>query len=261
MDMILDDKEPTVVICFLEVHVHDSSTDNRSHLVTIKCLDLGEHSWLNLVAAVLGEEDWDVEALELLDDLIIAGFSVRGVTAPRVDVVSPEVNGFLFLIAVEVGGHVFADLSVVVGCIADTHWTVFLILDVGLHITDGSLNESTGIGVGAVVGDLVTGKETNDIRVLGHLVNDGGVAGIQDIIPLGVIADDGSAGLRKVGHNVDASILEQLHTLLVVLLGVDSVHTDGVGLQLLHQGDITLAGLYVCKGILVAVISAAGAIG
>lgn len=230
----IEGRAPTIVVGFLEVHVDNTSAENRGHLVTVDFLDLSELSWLNLIATVLGEEDWYVEALEVFDDFVITRSSVRGVTAPGVDVVAPEVNGLFLPVTVKVGSHIIADFGVVIGSIADTHWAIVLLLDVGLHITDSSLNESTGIGVGAVVGNLVTGKETDDIGVLGQLVYDGGVAFVQGNVPLGVITDDGFFGLRKISHDVDAGILEHLHALFVVFLGVDSVNTDGVGLQLLH---------------------------
>ena len=241
----------TIVIILLEVHVHNATAENWSHLVTIDGLNFGEFTGLNIVASVLGKEQGDVEVFELLDNGFIARFLVGRVTAPGIDVITPEINGFFGLSAVEVVSHVFADIGIIIGGISDTHGAVILLLDVGLHITNSSLDIGAGFGVGLVVGDFVTGKETDDIGVGSEFVDNGGVAFIEIIVPLGVVTVDGGCRLSQIGNNVDASIVKEFHTLLVILLRVDGIDTDGVGVEFLQERDITFAGLDVGERVLV----------
>jgi hypothetical protein len=54
----------------------------------------------------------------------------------------------------------------------------------------------------------------------------------------------------QVDEEVDASISERLHTAIMVGIGIDVVHTQGVGAEFLHQLDISLALLRVDERIL-----------
>ena len=84
-----------------------------------------------------------------------------------------------------------------------------------------------------------------------HLVDDGGVTGVKLIVPLRVVADDGAVGLGQIGDNVDASVGEHGHALLVVGGGVEGVDTDGVCAELLEDGNVTGATSDVCERVLV----------
>lgn len=53
-----------------------------------------------------------------------------------------------------------------------------------------------------------------------------------------------------VEDQIDTLISKQLHTLIVVLGVIDGVDTDGIETQLLEVGDVTLAVLGVCEGVL-----------
>lgn len=249
----------TVVVLFLEVHVDNTTRPDIVHLLAVERFDLRELTGLDSVAAVLSKEDGDGVVLELLSTGLEARLLVVGVTAPRVDVVTPEVNAVIGVVAVEVVGHLLTDVSIVVGGVTNTHRAVVLGLDVLLHVTDSGLDEGTGVGVVGLVGDFITSKETNDVGVLRHLVNNADVAAVEIGIPLGVVADDGLARRGQIRDNVDTGILEQLHTLAVVGLGVDGVGTDGVGTQLLKVGDITLASIGVGQGVLEVVSVGLGA--
>ena len=245
--------ELTVIVVLLEVHVDDTTGPDVGHLGTVQGLDLGELAGLDGVAAVLGEENGNVVVLELLGADVEAGLLEAGVTAPRVDVVTPEVDALVLVLAVEVVGHVVTDVRVIAGGVTNTHGAVVLGLDVGLHVTDSGLDVGAGVRGLFAVGDLVTGEETDDVLVLGQLIHDGGVTLVEVVVPLGVLAVDGLAGRGQIRNDVDAGLGQEIHALLVVLLRVDGVHTDGVGTEFLKHGDITLAGLGVGQRILVIV--------
>lgn len=234
----------TIVVSLLKVHVDDTTAEDSRHLVTIESSGFLEDtvgSTAGQVAAVLGEEDGDRVVGEESGLGVIARLLHGALAAPGVDVVAPEVNGVGLVTAVEVVGHLGADIDVVVGGIADTHPAVLLGLDVGLGVTNSGLDESRGSGVVLGVGDLVTGEEADDVGVLLHLVDHGRVAGVQVGVPAGGVSVDGHGGLAQIREDVDAGSLEQGHAGRVVGRGVDGVGSDHVGAELLQQRDITLA--------------------
>lgn len=242
----------TIVVGLLEVHVDDTTGNDLGHVIRVKLGGLLEgtaSTAIDGVATVLGEEDGDGVVGEEGDDLGVAGLLKGAVTAPLVDVVAPEVDGLRALTAVEVLGHVVADGGIVVGGVANTEPAVLGRVDVGLGVTNGSLDESRGIGVALVVGDLVTGEEADGVVVLGQGVNDRGVAAVQSGAPLGVATDDGLVGRGQVGDDVDASVGEQRHAGVVVGGGVDGVGADHVGAGSSQDGDISLAEGLVGQGV------------
>lgn len=252
----VNDGDEAVVVGFLEVHVNDTAGPDVGHGGAVQGVNFGELAGLHGVAAVFGEEDRHRVVFEFLSARLVARGLVAGVTAPGVDVVAPEVDAFVAVLAVEVISHVDTDIRVIVGGIADTNGTVALLLDVGLHVADGRLDESAGIGVVSGVGHLVTGEEAKGVVVLGHLVDNRDVPGVQLSVPLRVAAVNGFIGLRKIGHDVDACVGQCIHTLRVILGRVDGVHTDRVGAEFLHDRNVTLAGRRVGQGVLVGGVSA-----
>jgi hypothetical protein len=171
----------------------------------------------------------------------------RALATPLVDVVTPKVHSAgLVLTAVEVVGQVISGLGVVVGRIADTEPAAKVLgLDVGLGVPDGGLDEGGGGGVGLVVGDLVAGEEADRVGELAEVVNDALVPGKEVRVPARVVALDRLARDAEVCYHVDARVGERVHAHLVVGLGVDGIHADSVGAQLLQEGDITHAACRV----------------
>jgi hypothetical protein len=230
-------------------HVDNTTGPDTSHLGAVESTNLGELAGTGSVATVLGEEDRDVVVLELLGADVEARLLEGRVTAPRVDVVTPEVDGLLALSTVEEAGEVLTNVSIVVGSISNTDGTVVLGLDVSLGVADCSLDESAGQRVVRLVGHLVTGKETESVVVLHQLIDDVGVTGEEGSGPLRLLTVDRVARLGQVSNDVDASISESVHAVLVVLLGVDGIDTNCVGLELLEVLDVALAGGAVGKGV------------
>jgi hypothetical protein len=231
----------TEFVLLLKVHVNNTARPDTSHLLSIQSADFSEQTGAGSVATVLGEKDGDVVVLKLLCANIEARLFERGVTAPGVDVVTPEVNSILGVATVEVRSQVLTNRSIVVGSVTDADFTVVLLLDVGLRITNGSLDESASNGVVWLVGDFITRKETESVVVLHHLVDNAHIALVEGGRPSWIVTNDRVFGLGQVRNNVDASISERGHTILVVLGRVDGIDTDRVGLKLLEILDVTLA--------------------
>lgn len=232
----------TIVVGLLEVHVDDTTRPDLGHVVTVDGIDLGEGARGDGVAAVLGEEGRDRVVGELGSACCVAGLFVGRVTAPRVDVVAPEVDGVVLVgTAVEVIGELDTDGRNISAGVANTNFSEAGGLDVCLGIADGGLDVGTGLGGVDRVGNLVTGEETERVGVVGHRLYDRDVTGVELVGPLGVITVDGDVGRGQVGDDVDASVGKQRHALVVVSIGVDGVDTDGVGAELLEVRNVTLA--------------------
>lgn len=188
---------------------------------------------LNGVASVLGKECWDVIVFEFLGSLIISRVGEGRSSTPRVDVVSPEIDGVGSITTVEVGSQVVTDGSIIVGSISNTNGSVVLGLDICLHVTNSGLDECTCIGVGLVVRNLVSGKEPHHVGVRSQGINDTGVGCEQIGVPFWGGSNDGVLWIGKILDEVDASGLEQLHARSVVEGSVDGVDTDNVDTKLL----------------------------
>ena len=231
----------TIIVRLLEVHVDNTTGPHVVHIWAIERLDFSEFTGLNLVATVLRKEDWDVPLCELLGADIVAGLRDAGVTAPGIDVVAPEVDCVRAIAAVKITRQVLADVSVVIGGISDTNGPIVLLLDIGLHVTGGSLNKGASIGVGIVVRDFVAGKEAKGVGILCHDIDNGCVASIEIVVPVGVVADDGVARCREIRNDIDASGGQGVHAIIMVLIRVNSVDTDSVGAKLGEIRNISLA--------------------
>ena len=210
----------TELVLLLEVHVDDTAGPDTCHLASVERANLCEFTGTGSVATVLSEEDRDVVLFEVLGLNIVTGLGEGRVTAPRVDVVAPEVNGAGGVAAVEVVGHVLADCSIVVGCVSNTNLTVILALDVGLGVTDSRLDEGTGDSVVGLVADLVTGEEAERVVVLHHLVNNASVAVVELDGPARVVTVDGQSRFRQVGYDVDSGVCELRHAVPVASIHV-----------------------------------------
>jgi hypothetical protein len=231
----------TVVVGLLVVHVNDTTGPDLGHLVTIECFNFSELARLNLIATILGEENRDRVVTELVSARLEARLLIVRVTTPGVDVVTPEINAFFLASAIKVVCHVHTDRRVIVSSITNTHGAVVLGLDIPLHITNSGLDEGAGISCLWVIRDLIPCEETNDVGVLGQLIDHRRIATEQVIVPLGVVANNRFTWRGQVGNNVYSSIAEQLHALCMIGLGVNGVYTDSVGIELLKVRDIALA--------------------
>lgn len=259
------DGDQTVVVSFLEVHVNDTTGPDVSHVLTVQGLDLGEFSWGDLVTAVLGEEQWDGQVSELLGSVLVTGLGVSGVTAPFVHVNTVEVSSLAVVTAGEVVGDSDSGVGVVVRGV--THWdfSVVLLLDVSLGVSDSSLDESGGVGVGCIVGDLVTCEEPQNVGVVGEHV-DNGLVTVEDFqVPGRRLSVDGDLWGGQVGDDVDTGVVQSVHTLAVVQRGVNGVDTDNVSVQLLQVRDVSgtsvVVGQWVVDGLATGDVSGVGLVG
>lgn len=242
----------TVVVRLLEIHIDNTARPHLGHGITVQSLHLSESARSNFIAAVLSKEDGNGVVAELLGAVLVSRLRVGRVTTPRVDIVTPKVDGLIIGRAVKVVSQVITDRRDISSGVANTHGPVSLLLDILLHVAHRSLDESGRVRGGNGVGDLIAGEEANRVVVLGQLVDHAGVAGVQAREPGWVVAVNGLGWVREIGDQVDACIGQQLHTLRVVGTGVDRVGSDDVGAKLLENGNITLASGGIGQGVLVA---------
>ncbi len=138
-----------------------------------------------------------------------------------------------------------------------------MLLDVVLEVA------GDGAGIGGhggarllVVEDLVAREEGQGVGVVLEGLDDGeGAVEVGGIVRLpGVPAGQGLAdeGRVDVEHHVHAGGVEDAGALVVVQVGVDIVHADGVDTQNLEQGGITQADIGVAEGVAAGLLVVAG---
>ena len=262
-DLVAIDRHQTVVVDFLEVHVDDTTTPDIIHLGTEENGNIGELARTGVDTAIFREEGGNGVVLEFLGPFAVSGLLEGGVTAPLIDVVTIHVDRGLSVTAGQVVGQIGTDGSVVVGGVSDgQRLTVALFLDVRFHITNGGLDVGNRVGVVLVIGNFISGEETNDVGVFGKSVNDLGIASEQGGVPLGIVADDRFGWRGKIANQVDTGIIQGLHALVVVLGRVEGVGPDDIGAQLGQVGNITLAAVRIRERVdVVFLVGTGGAVG
>lgn len=121
------------------VHVHDSSRPDILHFLAVESSNFGKETGTDFIATILGEKDWDVVIGKILGSDIESRLLKAGLSAPRVNVVSPEIDRLFSVAAVEVISELIANVGIIVGCVSDWDLAKTLLLDVGLGVADGSL--------------------------------------------------------------------------------------------------------------------------
>lgn len=211
------DGDEAVVVGCVEVLVDDAAAPDVVHLRAEEHRHVGELAGFDRVAAVFREEDGDGVVLVLLGAGLVAGGLEGLVAAPFIDVVAEEVDRVGLVAAVEVVGQREPDIRLVGGRVPDRQrLPVSLILDIGLHVSRGGLDERSGGGLIRRIHHLVAGEKANHIIVLLECVDDAGVAGILVDGPLGSVGRDGYVRRGQIRDDIDAGIGQLLHARIVV---------------------------------------------
>jgi hypothetical protein len=267
LDAATADLNETVLGVLLAVLVNETSRVNGSHVLAVDGLDLVELALVG-VAAVLGQamavsvvytiiergnlQDRNAVVAKLLD-LVVPTSTSEGVgVAPRVVVEGEEVAADGVVTAVHVVGHLVAVGLDIGSGVTDGNLAELAGVQVRLDVTGDSLDVRSAVGGSIVVDDLVTREEQQGVVELGELL-DGGEDALEvvGVVRLGRrSAVDRVLGGADVEGEVDASIGEGVHALLVVASVVDGVDADGVDAELLELGNVTLAASSVGDGIL-----------
>lgn len=175
-----------------------------------------------------------------------------GVT-PRVVVESEEVAASAIRAAVHVRSHLHAVLRNISGRVTNRDLAVTAGVDVRPHVTVGGLDIRGALGRLVVVDDLISREEHKRVVVLLERIDGSEDALKVDLVvrPGGLLTVDGVERVVDIQGQVDASVGEGLHALIVVGRVVDAVDTDGVQAKLLELGNVTLARLGVGNGVFV----------
>jgi hypothetical protein len=224
-------------------------------------------SWSWDIASSLREEDGDREILGVFLELVIGGMFVSARITPGVGVDAKKLDGLRRIAATRkvVLEHRAKLLDIGRG-VADGNPAIALAFPVRTHVSHSSFEKRSSEGV-LLLGDvLVAHEESQDVVVAVECVHNASEAIELVLAPalvgLGELA--GSAGRShdathgsdvgiksvQVDEEVDASISECLHAAIMVGIGIDMIHAQGVGAELLHQLDISLALLRVDERIL-----------
>lgn len=135
--------------------------------------------------------------------------------------------------------------------VANRNLTVVAATDVLTQITSDGLDIGSSRGRRTVIDNLVTGEESEGVLVAGESINSS-----EDVLEVDIVVRlrglgtvDGVFGSVDIEHQVDASISQGIHALVVVLRVVDRVDTDGVQTELLELGNVTLATIGISDGV------------
>lgn len=247
---IVLESDKTVVVILFKVHVDDTAGPDVGHLRGVEGRDIIKSTRLDDVAAILGEENRDGKVGKFLSAVSVTrGLKIDLATTPLVHVDAVKVSRVLSITAGKVVSKVATGIRVIVSGVTDRNAAVIFRFNVSLGITNSGLDKGRSVSVGVVVGNFVTSKETENVGVLSHFVDNSGVTVVQLDGPAGAFSRDGEAGLGKIGDNVDAVLGKQIKAFVVVNGGVDGVDTDNVGLELLEVRQVTLASGAVSQGV------------
>ena len=125
-----------------------------------------------------------------------------------------------------------------------------MLCDVLLHV---ALDGTNVLGIKHcsihVINNFVSGKESQGVRVILESFND--LENTLEIV-IGVSspwsrAVDRLANQRRVNikDDVDTGIVKDAHAVVMVQVGIDIIHTDGVDTQALKENSITQTGILV----------------
>jgi hypothetical protein len=249
-DIVAVDFDETVLVAAFGVLVGQTAGVDAGHLGGVQSGDFLPLTGVG-VAAVLGEEEGDAVAGEVLDLLVPAGGGEGRGVAPGVVVEGEEVRALVVAAAVHVLGHLETVGVDIGGGVADGNLAKLVAAQESAHVTGDGLDVGSGLGGGAVVDNLVSGEEGKGVVVLGELLHGG-----EDVLEVDIVV--GGLGVRTVKRvlggvdvedEVDASVSESVHALVVVGGVVDGVDTDSVQAEILEVLDVTLAALSIGDGI------------
>lgn len=185
-------------------------------------------------------------------NLLVPARGLEVAVAPRVVVKGKEIGSLIVAAAVHVlcclqavGRHVSSRVS-------NRNLAQSLRVHVVLHVTSDGLDVGgTGIGSRLVVDDLVAGEESQCVVILGkHLHGSKNALEILGVVGRsGLGAVDGVAGVVDIKNQVDASVGESVHAVIVVLGVVDSIDADNIDAKVLEVLDVSLTRLGIGQGV------------
>jgi hypothetical protein len=120
--------------------------------------------------------------------------------------------------------------------------------DVLLHVAGNGLDVGRSVGVVLSIDNFVAREEEEEVVVVCELV-DSGEDGLEVDVVVGlveggrVLAVERVSGGVSIKSEVDACIVQHLHSLVVVLGVVNGVDTDGVDTKILEVLDIATEAL------------------
>jgi len=247
---IAADLDQAIVAGLLGVLVDEATRVDTGHLGGVQSADLLKLTGVG-VAAVLGKEERDTVAGEVLDLLIPAGDLERGGVTPGVVVEGEEVTALVVATAVHVLGHL-QTVGIDIGSgVTDRDLAQLVAREERTDVTSDSLDVGSSLGGGAIVDHLVTGEEGQGVVVLGERLDGGEDVLKVDVVVrrLGLGTVEGVLGGVDIQDQVDTGLSQGVHALIMVLGVVDRVHTDGVETEVLELLDVALAAIGISDGI------------
>lgn len=238
------DRDETVAGALLGVLVDKTAGVDWRHLIlVVQSGDSAESAGVG-DASVLGKEERNAVVAVGLNLGAPARALVRRRVTPGVVVEGEEVAALVVGTAVHVCGHLVTVAVDISSGVADGDSTVATAVAVLLEVASDSLNVRSAVGGVVIVDDFVTGEEKEGVGVVGESVYCS-----EETLQVNSVVGRGRAGpvdgvlwSVDIESNVDSSVGERAHALVVACSVVDSVYSDGVDAKLLEVCDVALAG-------------------
>lgn len=161
---------------------------------------------------------------------------------------SEKVTALIIGTAVEVVGSLHAILTNIGSRIANRNLAVVARADVLSHVTSGGLDVRSGFDrLGLVVDNFIPREESECVRVLDKLIN-----GSEDTLEVDIVVRWGRlvsvnrvTRVIDVENQVDASIIQGLHTFGVIGRVVNRVNANSVYAKFLEFGDVPVTDVTI----------------
>ena len=99
-------------------------------------------------------------------------------------------------------------------------------------------------------------KKPQCIWVLRHHVYHVGVASVEVVVPCWGVSIDGLVWRREIGDDIDISVLQLLHAVVVTLVRVDGVYSNDVCVELFQVWNVSSAVVTVAQRVNICASSA-----
>lgn len=248
------DLDKTVTVGLNGVLVSKTTRVDTGHVRGVESRDLAPVTTVGDTAVLREEDRLAVVAVEL-DLLVPARLGEGRGIAPGVVVESEEIRTLVIRATVEEQSLLLNVLGNIGGGVTDGNGTGGLVADKALHVTGHGLNVGGSAGVVALVDNLVSGEEQEKVVVVVERLDCGKdrlkvdvvVRAMESGVGLTVEGVVGSVGIES---EVDAGIIENLHTFIVALGVVNGVDADGVDSKIFEVGNIALQALDIEERVL-----------
>lgn len=250
LHLAFDNLDQPIVILLLCPFIRHATRPNRCHAGSIDCLDLIKRPWSCQVTSILRQEDRLPVGLELSCTIRIARCVETRPPAPFIQIDAKEIRLAILITTHEKVLDALSDSGVIVTGIPHRNGSAFILAHQHLHIANHGFDIGGRLGGCIVVGHFIAGNKSKDVRIGDKAGHDGSI-GIEnrDVVG-GVFTVDERGACADIKDKVQSVLFKHLHASIMVLAGINFIHSDHIGTKFFYKRGITGAGIGIGKWIL-----------